>query len=93
LLRLDRLDRLDRLLRLDRFVPPPLFIALLLAAAITALCSAFRACPAAITLPPVALEMVAGMAAKPFGGTTFGAASCGPYGFGGLGICDLLQLD
>ena len=101
--RLDRLDRLDRLLwslrldrllwslRLDRllwslrldppltFMPDPLFT--------TAFWAAARCCDAAITLLPVAVETVAGMAAPPVEGTTVGLTTVAAYGLSvGFGV-------
>ena len=75
---LDRLDldldrlALDLVLVLPPFMPAP--------PNTVALCTAFRCRPAVITLPGVAVETVAGIAALPFeGGTTDGLTTTGAY--------------
>lgn len=75
---LDRLDlaldrlALDLVLVLPPFMPAP--------PNTVALCTAFRCRPAAITLPGVAVETVAGIAALPFeGGATDGLTITGAY--------------
>jgi hypothetical protein len=68
---LDRLD-LDLVLVLPPFMPDP--------PNTVALCTAFRCRPLAITLPGVAVETVAGIAALPFeGGATDGLTITGAY--------------
>ena len=72
-LALDRLALdLDLVLVLPPFMPAP--------PNTVALCTAFRCRPAVITLPGVAVETVAGIAALPFeGGTTDGLTTTGAY--------------